>query len=435
MEKRAILAAVLMAAVFIIYQTYFFPAETPQTEAARTDDANRARTRPRAGSRPSRNAESRAPGQRLGGFPASSAPDHGGRPALPGGRQQRGRQAAGAGAQVPRREAHGHHRRPGAGGTPGVARRERGGDAGVDDGERRESAASRRATPRAWRSRARPAACACVRRFASSPTATPSASHPRRESHVIGPQGGGRASVGLAHRVGWSGGEVSGAAPDRGRLVHRRLGRSGSPLDEPHARGPRGSPAEARPRGRLDRHRERVVPRGAHAEGGEDSSSSRRSRSPRKRRTAGRERPAASRSACARRRTIGPGQGLGGRGHDVRGAQGVSAARGPRARRDPQLRGLPDPLVLGRAADGLDRCPDPVADELDLQARRQLWRRDHPAHGDLEGPVLSADRQEHAVDEGDAGAPAAGERAAQQATRRIRRRSSARRWRSTGSTR
>src|SRR5262245_49486272 len=30
MEKRAILAAVLMAAVFIIYQTYFFPVETPQ---------------------------------------------------------------------------------------------------------------------------------------------------------------------------------------------------------------------------------------------------------------------------------------------------------------------------------------------------------------------------------------------------------------------
>jgi len=30
MEKRAILAAVLMAAVFIIYQTYFFPVEPPQ---------------------------------------------------------------------------------------------------------------------------------------------------------------------------------------------------------------------------------------------------------------------------------------------------------------------------------------------------------------------------------------------------------------------
>src|SRR5262249_55516734 len=55
----------------------------------------------------------------------------------------------------------------------------------------------------------------------------------------------------------------------------------------------------------------------------------------------------------------------------------------------------------------------PLADELDLQARGQLRRRDHPAHGDLEGPVLSVDGQEHAFDEGDASARPAGERAAQ----------------------
>jgi YidC/Oxa1 family membrane protein insertase len=45
MEKRAILAAVLMAAVFIIYQTYFFPAEPPQQKPpAQTTQTEPART-------------------------------------------------------------------------------------------------------------------------------------------------------------------------------------------------------------------------------------------------------------------------------------------------------------------------------------------------------------------------------------------------------
>ena len=383
----------------------FLPGGAPAPEAARTDDGHRARARPGAGSGPGGNAESRPRGQRPRGPPSPPAPDHGGRSALPGGRQQRGRQAAGADAQVSRREEHGHHRRPGAGRAPGVARRERGGDAGADDGERRER--GRHAGPRR-----EPGARGRDRRPARPSVASLRAGklrnrrqRPRRESHFSAPQGDGRASVGLAHLVGGSNGEVSGAAPDRGRLVRRRLGRSVPPLDEPLARGPRGARAEARPRGRLDRHRERVVPRGAHAEGrriparhgGREARGSEGG-------PEGSARPRRDRRA----RDAGdrPGQGLGGRAHGVRGAQGVPAAREPQAGRDPQLRGLPDPLVLGRAADALDRRPDPVADELDLQARGQLWRRDHPAHGDLEGAVLSADRQEHAVDEGDAGAPA-----------------------------
>ena len=45
MEKRAILAAVLMAAVFIIYQTYFFPSEPPQQKPpAQTTQTEPART-------------------------------------------------------------------------------------------------------------------------------------------------------------------------------------------------------------------------------------------------------------------------------------------------------------------------------------------------------------------------------------------------------
>src|SRR6202007_1173123 len=36
MERRAILAAVLMAAVFIVYQTFFFPEPSPQKPPAPT---------------------------------------------------------------------------------------------------------------------------------------------------------------------------------------------------------------------------------------------------------------------------------------------------------------------------------------------------------------------------------------------------------------
>src|SRR5262245_9389883 len=66
------------------------------------------------------------------------------------------------------------------------------------------------------------------------------------------------------------------------------------------------------------------------------------------------------------------------------------------------------------APDALARGANPGVAQLDLQARRELWRRDHPAHGGVEGPVLSLDREEHALDEGDAGPSAADQLASQQ---------------------
>src|SRR5207244_4797495 len=93
---------------------------------------------------------------------------------------------------------------------------------------------------------------------------------------------------------------------------------------------------------------------------------------------------------------------------------GARAAQGLGPRGHDQLRWVSVASKMGRAADGVARRTDPVADELDVQARRQLRRRDHPAHGRVEGAVLPPYRQEHAVDEGDAGASAAGERAPQQ---------------------
>ena len=111
---------------------------------------------------------------------------------------------------------------------------------------------------------------------------------------------------------------------------------------------------------------------------------------------------------------IAPGQTWEGDGRPLRRAEGVGSAQ--RARRGtgggagPELRTLrvgavPDVVGLRAAA---------LAHELlrHLAPRAELRGGDHPPHGAREGGLLPAVPQEHALDEGDAGAPAPAERAA-----------------------
>ena len=94
------------------------------------------------------------------------------------------------------------------------------------------------------------------------------------------------------------------------------------------------------------------------------------------------------------------------------------------------------PLPLGRVPDVVVLRPAPVADELlrDVAPGPELRGRDHPPHGPREGRLLSAVPQEHALHEGDAGAPAPAERRCATSTSRIPSGSSGSRWSCSGST-
>ena len=94
--------------------------------------------------------------------------------------------------------------------------------------------------------------------------------------------------------------------------------------------------------------------------------------------------------------------------------------------------GFPAPQNYGGLPMEWLAVPDPLADAPVLRVHPQLRRGDHPAHRDHEGPLLPADDQEHDVDEGDAGAPAADQCPAHQVQERSRSGCSARRWSSTG---
>src|SRR5262249_13499715 len=88
----------------------FLPGGAPATEAARANDADPALPCPgTSAGGPGRGAEGRAPSQCPSGSPSPATPDDGEGPALSGGGQQRGRQAARVDARVSRREAHGPH--------------------------------------------------------------------------------------------------------------------------------------------------------------------------------------------------------------------------------------------------------------------------------------------------------------------------------------
>src|SRR5262249_37764216 len=90
----------------------------------------------------------------------------------------------------------------------------------------------------------------------------------------------------------------------------------------------------------------------------------------------------------------------------------------PRPRGGDQLRGISCATSVGWAADGVARCPDSSLDELGLPSRGQLRSRDHPSHRRVEGALLSTDREEHALDEGDADAAAANQYPSQQVQER-----------------
>ena len=125
MEKRAILAAMLMAGLLMLYQTLFMPAETPQpqkTETRKTDyffssPLPRARApRPRArGGRARRfrrhSGAGRAGAHRVRGGPVVSGQGH-----------QSRRGSAGVGAPLSRPEAAGHARSRGTTVSPSSVR-------------------------------------------------------------------------------------------------------------------------------------------------------------------------------------------------------------------------------------------------------------------------------------------------------------------------
>jgi len=109
MEKRALIAAVLMAALLLAYQMFFFPVPqeppapkpSPQTATPAVPPAAPAALRARHATAGSAALPAAARDRR-------DAP-------LPGRREQRGRETPGARPEVPRREADGHPRRTWAG--------------------------------------------------------------------------------------------------------------------------------------------------------------------------------------------------------------------------------------------------------------------------------------------------------------------------------
>src|SRR5262249_17589142 len=104
---------------------------------------------------------------------------------------------------------------------------------------------------------------------------------------------------------------------------------------------------------------------------------------------------------------------LGGGVRDLCGAEGIQPPPPGRPRGNHQFRRVPITTRVRWPADEVVRGPDPVAHELAVRSRLQLRHRDHSPHGPVESPLLSAYGVEHALDEIDAGAPAADQCTAQ----------------------
>ena len=363
MEQRAFLAVVLMAAVLILYQTFLAAARPPEVRRCPAPTAGcqkPATPAPAPAAKPSA-AHGATPFQRVA--PAEPRPPQRmarvTTPLYEAAGQQRGRQAPGVHARVSRREADGDRRRPWS---------DRSGDR--SEGRERRGSGRSRCSPRPRRVDVGPEQPTqelvltgsheglrdprgphlprrLVRdRRARARSRTPverATVHSRSRCH--GPRG--RIGVTRSRRKG-----------SRASIPRRSCGRAANGQSRGSRISARFSPS--RRRWPVDRHRKRLVHGRARAsQRGVQARRAGRGQGVRRRRA----RTPVGRATIAVQAapTIAPGQAWEGRVTIFVGPKEYDRLKAVGLEGGDQLRRLPRPAPVGRAADGVARRPDPAA--------------------------------------------------------------------------